>query len=185
VALSARRCGGNGADAVTHALLVLALFAAACGGSSGPEDTPGPAVDGDRVTIPAGAPQLEALRSEEVRPPGAAVRRYSGRLAWDDDVTVRVYPPVAGRVLEVKAAVGDHVTAGQVLAVISSPDFGQAQADSRAADGAFALAQRTLARARDLFAHGAGPKKDVDAAEADLERARAEQQRTLARLRLY
>jgi membrane fusion protein, heavy metal efflux system len=170
---------------VRRALLALALLGVACGGGAGPDETPAPAVEGDRVSIPPGAPQLEALRSETARARSPAVRRYSGRLAWDDDVTVRVYPPVAGRVLEVKAAVGDRVVPGQILAVISSPDFGQAQAEARAADGALDLAQRTLARVRDLYEHGAGPKKDVDAAEADLERARAEQQRTRARLKLY
>ena len=49
------------------------------------------------MTMAAGAPQLGALRSEAARPRSAAVRQYSGRLTWDDDVTVRVYPPVAGR----------------------------------------------------------------------------------------
>jgi len=142
-------------------------------------------VEGDRVTILPGAPQLEALRTDAARARSAAVRQYSGRLTWDDDVTVRVYTPVAGRVTEVNAAVGDHVTSGQVLSVINSPDYGQAQADARAADGALQLAQRTFARVQDLYRHGAGPKKDVDAAAEDLERARAEQQRTQARLRLY
>jgi cobalt-zinc-cadmium efflux system membrane fusion protein len=170
---------------VRGAICVLALVAVACGGGAGPDETPAPTVEGDRVTIAPGAPQLEALRSEAARPRSAAVRRYSGRLAWDDDVTVRVYAPVGGRVLEVKAAVGDHIASGQILAVISSPDYGQAQADARAADGALELAQRTLVRVRDLYEHGAGPKKDVDAAEEDLARARAEQQRTQARLRLY
>ena len=62
---------------------------------------------------------------------------------------------------------GDRVTTGQVVAVISSPDYGQAQADARAADGAVELAQRTFARAHDLFKHGAGARKDVDTAAAD------------------
>jgi membrane fusion protein, heavy metal efflux system len=168
-----------------HAVWALALIVVACGGGTGSDEPPAPTVEGDRVTIAAGAPQLEALRSEAARPRTAAVRRYSGRLAWDDDVTVRMYPPVAGRVLEVKAGVGEHITPGQILAVISAPDYGQAQADARDAEGAVELAQRTLARARDLYEHGAGPKKDVDAAEEDMARARAEQQRTQARLRLY
>jgi len=170
---------------VRHVVWLLALLAIACGGGTGTDEGPAPTVEGDRVTIAAGAPQLEALRSEAARPRTAAVRRYSGRLAWDDDVTVRVYPPVAGRVLEVKAGVGEQVAPGQILAVVSAPDYGQAQADARDAESAVELAQRTLARARDLFEHGAGPKKDVDAAEEDMARARAEVQRTQAKLRLY
>ena len=150
----------------------------------GAPTSPPPTVEGDRVTIAAGARSSGAAqrggapahrgRAALQRPPGLGRRRDR------PDV-----PPVAGRVLEVKAGVGEHITPGQILAVISAPDYGQAQADARDADGAVELAQRTLARARDLYEHGAGPKKDVDAAEEDMARARAEQQRTQAKLRLY
>src|SRR4029078_7544057 len=131
-------------------------------------------VQGDAVVIPPGSAQLGALVVEAVQARVPAVPQYNGRRAWDDDVTVRIYPPVAGRVAKVLAEVGAQVTAGQPLAVIDSPDFGQAQADARDADGALHLAERTRARARDLFEHGAGPKKDVDNAEADWTRAKAE-----------
>ena len=82
---------------------------------------------GDVEPEPAAALVVEAVQARV--PP---VRQYNGRLAWDDDVTVRIYPPVAGRVAKVLAEVGAQVTAGQPLAVIDSPDFGQAQADARA-----------------------------------------------------
>jgi cobalt-zinc-cadmium efflux system membrane fusion protein len=49
----------------------------------------------------------------------------------------------------------------------------------------YALAERTLARTQELFTHGAAAEKDLQAAEADLERARLEKQRTAERLALY
>jgi len=166
-------------------LLGLAFLALGCGGPSTSEELPAPKVEGDRVVIAEGSPQLAALTLDEARPRSTPVRQFNGRLAWDDDLTVRVYSPVAGRVRDVSANVGERVTGGQPLAVISSPDFGQAQADARAADGQLQLAERTLARLRDLYEHGAAARKDVEAAEADYARARAEQQRTQAHLRLY
>jgi cobalt-zinc-cadmium efflux system membrane fusion protein len=166
-------------------LLGLAFLALGCSGASTSEQLPAPKVEGDRVVIAEGSPQLAAFTLDEAKPRSTPVRQFSGRLAWDDDLTVRVYSPVAGRVRDVSANVGERVTGGQRLAVISSPDFGQAQADARAADGQMQLAERTLARLRDLYEHGAAARKDVEAAEADYARARAEQQRTQAHLRLY
>ena len=166
-------------------LLALAWLALACGTGTKTDEFPGPQVEGDHVVIAEGSPQLAALSLDEARPRSTPVRQYTGRLAWNDDVTVRVYSPVAGRVRDVKVNVGERVAGGQTLATISSPDFGQAQADARAADGQLKLAERTLARQRDLFAHGAAARKDVDAAEADYARALAEQQRTQAHLRLF
>ena len=166
-------------------LLALTWLPLACGTGTKTEELPGPQVEGDHVVIAEGSPQLAALSLDEARPRSTPVRQYTGRLAWNDDVTVRVYSPVAGRVRDVKVNVGERVTGGQTLATISSPDFGQAQADARAADGQLKLAERTLARQRDLFAHGAAARKDVDAAEADYARALAEQQRTQAHLRLF
>ena len=138
---------------------VLAALVLGCGAEDEAPPPPSATVQGDAVVIPPGSPQLGALVVEAVQARVPAVRQYSGRLAWDDDVTVRIYPPVAGRVAKVLAEVGAQVTAGQPLAVIDSPDFGQAQADARDADGALQLAERTLARARDLFEHGAGPRR--------------------------
>jgi cobalt-zinc-cadmium efflux system membrane fusion protein len=166
-------------------LLALSWLGLACGTGTKTDELPGPQVEGDHVVIAEGSPQLAALSLDEARPRSTPVRQYTGRLAWNDDVTVRVYSPVAGRVRDVKVNVGERVTGGQTLATISSPDFGQAQADARAADGQLRLAERTLARQRDLFSHGATARKDVDAAEADYARAVAERQRTQAHLRLF
>ena len=169
----------------TLCLLVLAWLPLACGTGAKTEELPGPQVEGDHVVIAEGSPQLAALSLDEARPRSTPVRQYTGRLAWNDDVTVRIYSPVAGRVRDVKVNVGERVAGGQTLATVSSPDFGQAQADARTADGQLRLAERTLARQRDLFSHGAIARKDVDAAEADYAHAVAEQQRTQAHLRLF
>ena len=60
--------------------------------------------------------------------------RLNGRLVWDEDRTVRGYSPFAGRVMRIAAQPGDTVRKGQTLAVLGSPEFGQAQADVRRAE---------------------------------------------------
>ena len=106
----------------------------------------------------------------------------SGRLAWDDDVTVRVFSPVSGRVAEVSAKTNSQVQKGDVLASLRSPDYGQAQSDAQKARSDLALAEHSRARLRDLLEHGAAAEKDVEAADADYAKARSEYRRAEAQL---
>ena len=145
----------------------------------------GPHVHGAQLILPDTSQQIGAVSVAAVAQAGAHTRRLNGRLAWDEDVTVRVFAPFAGQVVGVQASVGQPVHAGEVLATIASPDFGQAQADARRATTDLAQADRTLARLTDLLQHGVVAQKEIEAAEADAARARAEQQRAVARLKFY
>lgn len=142
-------------------------------------------VEGQRLILRTSDPQLASLQSTVVEESAPDSLRLPGRLAWDEDVTVRVFSPFAGRVLGINTDVGRRVQRGETLARITAPDFGQAQSDVRRASADLALAERSAARVRDLVQHGIAAQKDVEGAEADLARARAEQQRTQSRLSLY
>ena len=87
--------------------------------------------------------------------------------------------------MRVVADAGRIVRAGDTLALIASPEFGQADADARRSATDLELAERTLGRTRDLFAHGVVAQKDVFAAAADSARARAEADRAQARVAQY
>lgn len=125
------------------------------------------------------------LVSTVVEPRIAEIHQVNGRLVWDEDATVRIYSPVAGRVQSVLVTLGANVAKDAPLARLNSPDFDQAQADFRKATADLLLAERTLDRTKDLFAHGAIAGKDLDAAEASIATARSERQRGAARLALY
>ncbi len=162
---------------------VLAAMPAGCLKTPSPSaDPPAPRVDGDAITFSEGAPQLPSFAVEATVRETAPPVSVTGRLAWDEDATVRILPPVAGRIVALKRTVGARVSAGDILAELSSPDFGQAQADAARAAADLASATRTRDRASRLTERGAAPRKDLDAAEADLARARAESSRTSARL---
>lgn len=148
-------------------------------------EAPAPAVHGERIVFPTNAPQLAYLATEPAESRKETMLHFNGRLVWDDDETVRVFSPFAGRVSKLVTEVGQRVSPGDPLAIIQSPDFGQAQADARQAANALVLAERTLNRVRELFDHGAAPKKDLDSAEADFARTQAERQRAFARLAIY
>ena len=166
-------------------VLLAALFAAGCGQSDKKSETAPAKLEGNQLVFPAGAAQLATIKSEAAAPGKPASLRISGRLVWDEGRTVRVFPPFSGRVLRILASRGDAVKPGQTLAVLASPEFGQAQADARRSSADFALAEKNLARLRELSAHGVAPNKDLQAAEADYARAQSEQQRAQKRISLY
>ena len=141
--------------------------------------------DHGSVTVPADAPQNSSLAVEAAQPLTKAVAHVTGRLVWNEETTVRVFCSVAGRVNQINVNAGQHVAQGDTLATMASVDFGQAQADASKAAADLKLAERTLKRLTELFAHGAAAKKDVEVAEDDFENKKAERARSLARLKLY
>ena len=155
------------------------------GAGDAPGAAPGAHVDGQLLVLAPDSARLASLASATVGTTAPDSVRMNGRLVWNEDVTVRVFSPFAGRVVRVLADAGRVVRAGDTLALIASPDFGQAQADARRAATDLALAERTRTRTRDLFEHGVSPEKDVFAADADVARSRAEARRAEARLALY
>lgn len=165
-------------------LLTFALLLAACGKQEAPQ-TPPPKIEGERIAFAAGSPQLKGLVSTAITIERMEQVRLNGRLTWDESRTVRVYSPLAGRIARLLVEPGAHVRAGDALALVSSPDFGQAQAEQAKAEADFAVADKSLARASELHAQGVIAEKDLQQAQADAARAKAEVDRTRARARLF
>ncbi len=164
---------------------ILATLALGCHYEAGQDPSGQPKVTGETISFPADSQQLASLElaPAEVRAP--VNTELSGRLMWNDDVTVRVFTPFAGRIRKITADIGETVETNAPLAEVESPDFGQAQADARKAESDLILAERSLARTRELLAHGAAPQKDVEAAEDAQAQARAEQSRAASRIAAY
>lgn len=166
-------------------LSILCVFLAACTASAPPPSAGDPQVTGERVVFPKDSPQLKALQAVPAAVAQDELLTLNARLAWDEGRTVRVFAPLAGRVVHIAAEPGQGVKAGQTLATLSSPDFGQAQAEAARAAADYAVADKALARARELAQGGVIAGKDLQQAEADLARAQAERERTQARARLF
>ena len=167
-----------------QAAIVLATLAG-CGQPAAEVAQNEPKIDGESVVFPQGSGAVDKLGSTTLSQVPTPAFRLNGRLTWNEDRTVRIFTPFAGRVARILVQPGDRVKQGQALAVISSPDFGQAQADARRAESDYALAGKNLARLQELEQHGVAPLKDLQTAEADQARAQAELSRTRARLKLY
>ena len=147
----AERVTGEGMSSwKPRAALLAALAAAAtmsgCGDGDAKPDVARPRLENGHIVFPEGSPQVASFATDAVKESGPLRLRLTGRLVWDENRTVRLYPPFAGRVLQILVKTGERVTRGQALAKLASPDFGQAQADARRAQSDFALAEKNLTR---------------------------------------
>ena len=139
---------------------------------------------GNRVSLPEGSPLRTALtivpvavkdiKRDLVLP--AVVEANPARL-------IKVAPPVAGHVTQLKVELGERVRAGQPLVVIDSPDLGTAYSDYDRAKVLLALALKTRMRETELAKIGGAPLKDLQQAETEYATAQAEYQRATDRLK--
>lgn len=136
------------------------------------------------LRFPVDAPQLASVQTTVTAASALPMTDVlSARVVYDEDATARIGVGIAGRIIALKAAPGDSVRAGQVLAEIDSPDLGTALADLDKAR-ADEQRKRLLAdRAKELVSGEAIAAKDWDALQADLAQAHAETVRAAQRVK--
>jgi len=114
--------------------------------------------------------------------PGKPLLTLAGKVAYGEDRYSRISSPLQGRVVEVRAKLGDRVKQGSVLLVIDSPDISSAYSEFVKEASELEYAQRAYELAKDLFENRALAMKDLKHAENDAIKARAEFRRAKERL---
>ena len=89
------------------------------------------------------------------------VLRLTGSVAYNNFETTPVITQVGGPISRIMVSPGDHVRAGQPLLEVASPDYAQDRTNYLKAQDAFALAQESYDRAKDLYAHHAIAEADL------------------------
>ncbi|MBA2486699.1 MAG: efflux RND transporter periplasmic adaptor subunit [Nitrospira sp.] len=105
-----------------------------------------------------------------------------GKVAYGEDRYSRISSPLQGRVVEVRARLGDHVEAGATLLVIDSADITAAYSEFVKEASELEYSTRAQELAKELHATKALALKDLKQAENDLIKARAEFRRAKERL---
>jgi len=161
--------------------LAVILALAACGNEPEPTKVATVTTEGDRAIL-SEPDKADFLKSSIVEKDQGSTLRLSGRLVWNENQTVRVVPQLAGRIQKITVEIGSEVKVGQILATLSSPDYGQAQADASKAQADQQLAKHALERQRELHAAGIVADKDFQQTQAEATRAQAEADRASRRL---
>jgi cobalt-zinc-cadmium efflux system membrane fusion protein len=109
----------------------------------------------------------------------------SGRIAFDEARVAHVVTPVSGRVVAIEGRLGERVHAGQTLAVIHSPDLGDATAALAKATAELVASAHAHRRAQSLLRGGAASAESVEQAEDAWRQARAERERASQKVALF
>lgn len=112
---------------------------------------------------------LDTVRVEEER----ADLALTGKVTFDMDYLSPVYSFVSGNVIKINVSQGDHVTKGQVLAVLKSADVSNYEGQYAVAEGQLKTAQRNLDIAKELYKTKVYSDKDVMQAQNDYNSAKA------------
>jgi membrane fusion protein, heavy metal efflux system len=139
---------------------------------------------GNRIIVPATSSLRTRLALEEPMMKEVAHTLVLPALVEADPArTVKVMPPVTGRVIDLMAQLGGRVVMGENLALIDSSDLAQAISDQEKGRSALKLARQTLDRLMVLERTSAIAVKEREQAQSDFAQAQSELERADARLR--
>jgi cobalt-zinc-cadmium efflux system membrane fusion protein len=100
--------------------------------------------------------------------------RLTGTVAYNAFKTTPVITQVGGPVTRILVVPGQHVTVGQSMLDVSSPDYSQLLDSYLKAADSYRLADKNYARAKDLYQHHAIAERDLEQAESDRNQAQAD-----------
>ncbi|MGI4874851.1 MAG: efflux RND transporter periplasmic adaptor subunit [Janthinobacterium lividum] len=119
---------------------------------------------------------LEPVRSDQ---------SFTGQVVTNGDKTTKVFPLVGGIVEKVGVELGDHVTQGQVLAVVRSGEIADVQNQNSTAGTDVDIARKNLDVAEDQFKAGLAAQRDVVLAREELKKAQSNLGKTNKQLGIY
>ncbi len=156
-----------------------ALLAAGCG--RGGDDADAPARPGALGLTPAQRARIHV--APVVADTFSPVLEVTGTVAFDGDRSTQVLAPISGPVVRVPVELGDRVTRGQPLALVSSPDFAAAVAAYRKAVAAAENTRRIADLDEQLWRNDAIARRDLEQAQTDAAQAAADRDAALEQLR--
>lgn len=157
----------------TLAILVVALGASGCGRGTPRQTSLQRALDPLTIMPSKDIGARIKTGTASVRPVNSALR-VAARVEADETRIARVSTPVTGRLIELRAYEGETVRQGQILGSVFSTDLSNAQTAFLKAHTARRLADRAVARARQLLAAGVIGEAELQRREAELQQAGAD-----------
>ncbi len=111
--------------------------------------------------------------------------KLSGKISFNEDHVVKVYPVVSGHVADVKVTLGDHVEKGQVLAVVQSLDMANYNNELKTAQSELAIAKKNLDVINEMKSSGVSSEKDYLNAQSEYQKAQAALNKVKEVMKIY
>lgn len=158
---------GRGRSRLASAIVMLAAVTLVAGCSS-KSDNPAQANSGKPANVTLTQAQRKHIHIVSVAPTHYRTRVTSaGTVDFDRNHATSVLAPFSGPVTQLLVTLGQHVTQGQPLAQVDSPDFAAAVGAYRKALVVKHATDAVAARDRDLYAHQAISQRENAQAQAD------------------
>ncbi len=109
----------------------------------------------------------------------------TGKVEANADRIAHVSPRISGKIVAVRASLGDSVSSGQALATLDSVELGEALGRYHQSKTKLALAQSNMDRIKGLVEKKIAARKDILQAETDYKTAQTELHTDEERLSLY
>ncbi|MCS6905115.1 MAG: efflux RND transporter periplasmic adaptor subunit [Bacteroidia bacterium] len=151
-------------------LFVISHFACEKKGTNENFDKPFLQVQEDTIRLLPGSNLLGRLKEIKIQEISySPTFRVTGIVRVIPNQYAEIAAPFAGRITKSYVQLGQFVQVGAPIFEIQSPDFFEAQKQYFDAKSAYRHAEQNFARQQDLYKNGVGVKKELEAAETELE----------------
>jgi len=113
---------------------------------------------------------FDTLRLEQVN----SELKLSGKITFNEDNVVKIFPVVSGHIADVKVSLGDYVEKGKVLAVIRSSDMANYFNEFKSSQSELAIAKKNLEVTSNMRSSGVSSEKDYLVAQNEYQKALAQ-----------
>ena len=173
--------------AVIAVALAVAVWAIAGRGSPAPDTSAETehdetAVD-SVVTLDSTAQRLAGIEFLTAGTAASDALVANGTITFDANRVSVISPRAEGRIVSVRADLGQEVRAGAVLALLESSEVGQTRGELERARANVDVARRNYEREKRLFEQSISPQRELLEAEAEYRSAQADYNSALASLR--
>jgi len=152
--------------------------------------------DSQEIRAHSDLPESVTLTAQQVKdrgiivagtPTGAvgATIRAPATAQFVRDRVSKIGPRLPAKVVKATVALGDHVAAGDVVAILDSVELGKVKSRYLAARSTLELARESYEREQRLVSQKISSEAELQQARAGFEQARAELDGTIEELRLY
>jgi len=100
--------------------------------------------------------------------------KLSGKITFNEDNVVKVFPFVGGHVADVKVSLGDYVQKGQLLATMRSSDMASYFNEYKSAQSELDIAKKNMEVTADMRNSGVSSEKDYLTAQSEYRKALAQ-----------